>query len=132
MSPSRRRAPRLAARMATAALFLALAAAVSPFVPSATATDPTADPGPSPTGRAAPRPRPVRSRAVCAAVEPPRLDPDLRARFARPARARSGVAHRPIDVVTAHARQPGVRWLRDLPSIARREGRKAPRGELPD
>ena len=49
MSPSRRRAPRVGAPITVAALFLVLAASVSPFVQSASATDPTGDPGPTPT-----------------------------------------------------------------------------------
>jgi len=49
MRPSRHHDPRLAARIATAALLVVLAAAVSPLVPHATAADPTADPGATPT-----------------------------------------------------------------------------------
>lgn len=49
MSPSRRRAPRVGAPITAAALLPVFAASVSPLVPSASATDPTGDPGPTPT-----------------------------------------------------------------------------------
>jgi hypothetical protein len=68
MSPSRRGTSQLAARIATAALFLALAAAMSPFVPSVTAADPTADPGASPT--AGPTADPAASPDPTASPEP--------------------------------------------------------------